>query len=112
MNRDIVKCLTDIQLSISSINEYLGEKKDFTDYQKNKMLRRAVEREFEIIGEAIARILKIDITFKIEEARRIVNTRNWVIHGYDKVDDEIMWGIISNDLPKLQRQVNELLESK
>ncbi len=112
MNRDVIKCLTDIDLALNSISEYLGEKKDFTEYQKNKMLRRAVEREFEIIGEAVSRILKIDTEFQIDEARRIVNTRNWVIHGYDKVDDEIMWGIISNDLAKLQHQVKKLLEQK
>jgi uncharacterized protein with HEPN domain len=47
---------------------------------------------------------------KIENARRIVDTRNWVIHGYDKVDDMISWGIVVNHLPKLQKEIQTLLK--
>jgi uncharacterized protein with HEPN domain len=74
------------------------------------LLRRGVERELEIIGEAINRILKINPDIEIPEARRIIDLRNWVIHGYDKVDDVIIWGIISRDIPKLKKQVERLLE--
>ena len=73
------------------------------------MLRRAVEREFEIIGEAISNILKIDPDFPIENARRIVDLRNLVIHGYDKVDSAIIWGIIK-DLPELKIEIEKLLD--
>jgi uncharacterized protein with HEPN domain len=76
----------------------------------NKLLRRAIEREIEIIGEAINRILKQYPDLKIENARRIVDTRNWVIHGYDKVDDVIIWGIVVNHLPKLQKEIQALLK--
>ena len=62
MNPDVVKYLLDIKTSIDSIEDFIGEKKDFTLYQNNKQLRRAVERELEIIGEALNRILKIDAT--------------------------------------------------
>ena len=72
-------------------------------------MRRGIEREIEIIGEAINRILKIDQEIQIENARQIVDTRNWVIHGYDKVDDAIIWGIVSNHLPKLKKEIEELL---
>ncbi len=64
----------------------------------------------EIIGEAAGQLLKIDSNFPIENARKIVDVRNWVIHGYDKVDDVIIWGIISAHLPKLQLQVEKLLQ--
>ncbi len=57
----------------------------------------------------MGRLLKIDSTIKIENARRIVDTRNWVIHGYDKVDDVIIWGIISIHLPKLKVEIENLL---
>lgn len=110
MKREIKKYLFDIKESIDSINEYLGESKDFFDYQQNKLLRRGVEREIEIIGEAVSRILKLDSEIKIENARKIVDTRNWVIHGYDKVDDVVIWGIISNHLPKLNEAVEMLLD--
>jgi uncharacterized protein with HEPN domain len=110
MQLEIQKYLYDIQMSIDSINEYLGEKRDFNNYQTNKLLRRGIERELEIIGEAANRILKLDSTVKIDNARKIVDLRNWVIHGYDKIDDVIIWGIISKQLPLLKLQVNELLK--
>ena len=69
MNSDVVKYLFDIKTSIDSIENFIGEKKDFTLYQNNKQLRRAVERELEIIGEALNRILKIDATIEIENSR-------------------------------------------
>lgn len=106
----IKKHLYDVNVSINSIFEYLGEKRDFEEYLNNKLLRRAIEREIEIIGEAIHRALKLDPDLKIENARRIVDTRNWVIHGYDKVDDTIIWGIVVNHLPKLQQEVQKYLQ--
>jgi uncharacterized protein with HEPN domain len=109
MPHRIEKYLYDIKESIDSIYEYLGDKRDFNKYKKNKILKRAVERELEIIGEAVNRILTINPDIEITEARKIVDLRNWVIHGYDRVDDTIIWGIISRDLPKLKQQVNQLL---
>jgi uncharacterized protein with HEPN domain len=109
MQRDILKYLTDIKESIESIYDFLGEKRDFNIYKSNKLLRRGIERELEIIGEATSRILKLDSNIDILESRRIVDLRNWVIHGYDKVDDVIIWGIISRDIPKLKEQVDLLL---
>lgn len=79
MKHEIKKHLYDIKVSIDSIEEYLGERKNFIDYQENKLLRRAVEREIEIIGEAMSRILKLDESIEIENSRRIVDARNWVI---------------------------------
>ncbi|MFN3556445.1 MAG: DUF86 domain-containing protein [Bacteroidales bacterium] len=99
-----------MNVSINSIFEYLGDKRDFTEYLNNKLFRRAVEREIEIIGEAINRALKQDPDLQIENARRIVDTRNWVIHGYDKVDDVIIWGIVVNHLPKLQQEIQIYLQ--
>jgi uncharacterized protein with HEPN domain len=100
MKREIKKYFFDIKTSIDSINEYIGETRDFFEYRKNKLLRRGVEREIEIIGEAMSQILKMDPAVKIQNARLIVDARNWVIHGYDKVDDVIIWGIISKNLPE------------
>ena len=74
------------------------------------MLRHGIEREIEIIGEAMNRILNLDSSIKIVNARKIIDTRNWVIHGYDKVDDVVIWGIISNHLPKLKYEIEKLLK--
>ena len=112
MKREIKKHLFDIKVSIDTIFEFLGEKKDFFEYQENKLLRRGIEREIEIIGEAMNRILNLDQNINIENARQIVDTRNWVIHGYDKVDDVVIWGIVSNHLPKLRNEIEVLLENE
>ncbi|MCF6267923.1 MAG: DUF86 domain-containing protein [Desulfuromusa sp.] len=109
MQREIRKYLFDIKESIDSINDYLGEKRDFQSYLEKKILRRAVERELEIIGEATNRLLKLDQNIAISDSRRIVNLRNLVIHGYDQVDNVIIWGLISKDIPLLKKQVDNLL---
>jgi len=112
MQLEIKTYLFDIKTSIDSINEYLGGNRDFNAYKANKLLKRGIEREFEIIGEAANRILKIDPDFPIEDARKIVDFRNWVTHGYDRVDDVIIWGIISKQLPILLKQVEYLLQEE
>ena len=76
------------------------------------MLRRGVKREIEIIGEAMNQILKLDPDFEIENARQIVDTRNWVIHVYDKVDDVVIWGIVLNHLPKLKTEIEKHLPAE
>ncbi len=75
------------------------------------MLKRAVERNLEIISEAINRILKRDADFenKISEAKSIIGLRNHVIHAYDSVSDENIWSIIINHLPKLKEEVDGLI---
>lgn len=109
MRLEIQKYLYDIITSIDSINEYLDNRRDFNEYSRNKLLRRGIERELEIIGEAANRILRLDETIRIDNARKIVDLRNWVIHGYDKIDDVIIWGIVTIHLPLLKTQVEELL---
>ena len=86
---DEYKCLLDIQESVNSIEDYLGEKRNFNEYKNNKFLRMAIEREFEIIGEAtnrIKKVQKIDIQFH----KQMIGLRNKIIHSYDNVDDIIM----------------------
>ncbi len=109
MKHEIKMHLYDIKTSIDSIFEFVGEERNFFEYQKNKLVRRAVEREIEIIGEATNRILKIDPEFNLTNAKQIVNTRNWVIHSYDKVDDVIIWGIVTLHLPQLKDDVEKHL---
>ena len=110
MELKIQKYLLDIKTSIESINLYLGEKREFTEYQSNKLLRRAIERELEIIGEAASQLLKLDPNIEIDNARKIVDLRNWVIHSYDNVDDIIIWGLVCNHLPKLEAQIDKLID--
>jgi len=109
MKNEIKKFLYDIKESIDSIEKYLGDKRDFKIYQENKMLRRAIEREFEIIGEAMNRIVKIDDSIDISAKKQIINMRNRVIHGYDRIDDVIIWGTIVRHLPILKEEINRHL---
>ena len=110
MELEIKKFLFDIRESIDSIENYLGNKRDFKVYISDKMLRRAVEREFEIIGEAMNRIEKVDSTIQITSKKQIINMRNRVIHGYDKIDNEIVLGVIVRYLPTLKTEIEELLK--
>jgi uncharacterized protein with HEPN domain len=79
MDDKIKKFLLDISESIDSIENYLGDKRDFNIYMSNKMMRRAVEREFEIIGEAMNRIDNLDSMIEISSKKQIISMRNRVI---------------------------------
>jgi uncharacterized protein with HEPN domain len=110
MSDEAKKSLIDILNSINIIEEYLGNKRDFKDYETNRQLRDAIERRLEIIDEATNRLLKIDPLIKIAHARRIVDLRNKVIHAYDTVEHYTIWAVIVNDLPTLKIEVNGLLK--
>lgn len=109
MKLEVKKYLFDIKESIDSIENYLGDQRDFSVYVSNKMLRRAIEREFEIIGEAMNRIEKVDSSINISSKKQIISMRNRVIHGYDKIDNEIVWGIIVRHLPALKEEIESLI---
>ena len=68
-----------------------------------------MERNLEIIGEAVNRILRKDKNFQLENDEKIIGTRNRIIHGYDKVSDDLIWSIVINHLPKLKAEVENLL---
>ncbi len=110
MQNDIQLWLFDILKSIEEIEKYFaGKPMFFENFKQDIKTRRAVERNLEIIGEAIGRILKKDPSIQITNARKVVDTRNKITHGYDVVSDELIWGIIINHLPKLKQEVLELL---
>lgn len=90
MDNRIKQYLFDIEQSIEDIELFMRAINSFEEYEKDKLIKRAVEREIEIIGEAMSRILKIDESIKISNARQIVRTRNRIIHGYDDVDDVVI----------------------
>ena len=109
MNLEIQKWLYDILVSIQSINDFVGEVRMFEIYESDKKLRRAVEREITIIGEAVNRIKNADPTFDISNVRQIIDTRNRVAHAYDSVNNAMIWGIVINHLPNLKSEVEKLL---
>jgi uncharacterized protein with HEPN domain len=110
MENKIKKLLFDILTSINNIDEYLGDKKVFGIYDSNRMLQDAVERNLEIIGEAVNKIIQLDQNIQISNSRRIVDTRNKIIHGYDEIENAQIWKIIINHLPTLKQEVEKFLE--
>ncbi|MCF8253759.1 MAG: DUF86 domain-containing protein [Bacteroidia bacterium] len=111
MKHEIASSLSDIKQAIDEINEFLPEKKNFFEFQKDKKTKRAIERNIEIIGEAVNRILKSNPDYPITNARRIVDTRNRISHGYDSVTEDIIWGIVVKEIPSLDKEIRQLLNS-
>ena len=110
MDKDIRVWLYDIVKAIEYIDSFLADRpKIYAEFVKDIRTKFAVERNIEIIGEAMSRILKKDSTIEITNARKIVDTRNNVIHGYDRISDEAIWGIVINHLPLLKTEVEKLL---
>ena len=111
MNEKVLKCLYDIINAIEEIESFfVNREKRFEDYSRDIILKRAIERDLEIIGEAVNRILKEEPDFSIQNARRIIGLRNQIIHGYDSVSDENIWGIVINHIPKLKEEIGQLLK--
>lgn len=111
MKHEIKTWLFDICQSIEEVESYFSEKpKRFEDYLSDTKTQRAVERNIEIIGEAVNRIMKTDPEFKLENAHKIIGARNRIIHGYDKISHEVIWSIVINHLPNLQAEVSGLIE--
>lgn len=106
------KLLLDVREAGDSILQHTSGK-TLTEYSADRFFRRAVEREFEIIGEALRRIEHGDQATAVQIAglRRIIDFRNRIIHGYDSIDDAVVWGVIEKDLPLLTKQVGDLLAS-
>jgi uncharacterized protein with HEPN domain len=110
MEDDLLKHLYDIKEAAAAILRFVRSK-TFDDYQRDELLRSGVERKFEIIGEALNRVSRDNPTVldKIREHRNVVSFRNILAHGYDSIDNRIVWGIIEEDLGKLLEDVEQLL---
>jgi len=110
MDVEIKTWLYDILNAINEIESFFADRpKDFALYQNDIRTKRAVERNVEIIGEAMNRILNKDAIIEFSNARKIVDTRNRIIHGYDTVSDEIIWGIVIKHILILQTEIQTLL---
>jgi uncharacterized protein with HEPN domain len=103
--------LFDILQAARRIAEFVNGK-TFPDYELDAMLRAAVERQFEIIGEALRRLSKEDVATasRISEGGRIIAFRNILIHGYADIDDRIVWDIVQSRVPTLLLEVDSLLK--
>jgi uncharacterized protein with HEPN domain len=110
MQPEAKKYLHDIKLAADAIAQFTSDK-TFSDYVGDLMLRSAVERQFEIIGEALSKVSQLDVgvAARISEHRRIIAFRNLLIHAYADVDDRLVWDVIATKLPGLRAELSALL---
>lgn len=104
------KLLLDIRQALDDIGDF-SRGLDLEAYLRDAKCRAAVERKFEVMGEACTRLRDRfpDVFEQVPDARQMISFRNRLIHGYDSVDDAIVWDIIMRKLPVLGRQVDDLL---
>ena len=111
MRLETRKYLYDMQHAAALLREFTSNK-TFADYERDAMLRAAVEREFEVIGEAMKQLAMVDegVAASIQGYQRIIAFRNVLIHGYADVDDRLVWDVVETSLPTLAREIDLLLE--
>jgi uncharacterized protein with HEPN domain len=113
LRSEVRKLLFDVAQACELIQQFTSGK-SFEDYQGDPFLRSAVERQFEIIGEALRQALDLDMSLRdrISGTKRIIAFRNRLIHAYSSIAHGVVWGVLEVNLPVLQRQVEELLREQ
>ena len=109
MRLEIKKLIYDIDQAVTLITDFTAGKQ-ITDYVADPMLRSAVERQFEIIGEALNRLKRLDpeTVTRISDYQRIIGFRNVLASGCDVISYNLVWGIVQNKAPELRREIDEL----
>lgn len=100
---DILKSILEIEAATTRFG------RDYNIFTSDFVFRRFIERNIEIMGEAMNRILKVDPDVNITASRKIVDTRNYIIHAYDSLKADILWAIVINHLPTLKLEIQEIL---
>lgn len=110
MRREVKKYLFDMQQAVMLLTSFTHGK-SFADFTADALLRSGVERQFEIVGEALTHLAKEDaeVAGSISDFRRIIAFRNILIHGYADVDHRLVWDVVETKLPVLEAQLHELL---
>lgn len=111
MQLEVLKYLYDMEQACGLLSSFL-EGRTFADYEADAMLRSAVERQLMVVGEALNRLRRIapDLLTFITDSRRIIAFRNILVHGYDVIRNEVVWGILDSDLSTLTNEVSALLQ--
>ncbi|MCM1517895.1 MAG: DUF86 domain-containing protein [Pseudoflavonifractor sp.] len=110
MDDNILKYLEDVRLACEDVEQFFTNYPNrFGVFSNDRLMIRAVERSVEIMGEAINRILKREPDFGLPNARAIVQTRNRVIHSYEKVENEFLWSLVIRHIPELKKDVEHIL---
>ncbi len=110
MTKQELKYLVDVQLFIEELETFFPNEKRFENFNNNILLRRAVERMFEVIGEAIKNYKNLNQEFEIAHSKEIIGLRNIIAHAYDSVDYPKLWAIVINHIPQLKKEIDSLIE--
>lgn len=103
--------LADVVQAVQEIQSFVATTQDYEAFVEDLKTRKAVERNIEIIGEAVRRLVAADPAIGISHVRAIIDTRNRIAHAYDQVSEDILWTIVVRHLPQLLVEVQGLLKS-
>ncbi len=110
MQLETKKYIYDVVQAAEKVSRFINNK-NINDYKTDDLLKSGVERQFEIMGEALNQLSKVDILTieKISNYQQIISFRNILIHGYAEVDDRLVWNIVETKLPQLLKETKDLL---
>lgn len=110
MPHEVTKYQLDIVDSLDAIKLHTHGITQYSEFIANRTIYRAVERELEIIAEAINKMQKLKQDIQLTNAKRIIGLRNRVIHSYDHINYDIVWGVVVNHHDPLKTEVLELIK--
>ena len=109
MQAKLLKYILDVESVIKEIESVqMRVDNNVQRFQADIILQRAIERDLEILGEAVKKIVEMDASIQISGSRNIVNLRNLIAYAYDTVDVEIIWSIIQKDVRVLKQEIEEI----
>lgn len=110
MTEDELKYLVDVQIFVDELIEIVGVEKRFEHFNNNLIYRRAIERQFELIGEAAKNFKTTNTEIEITHSKEIIGLRNRIAHAYDSIDYTVLWAIVINHIPNLKAEIDELIK--
>lgn len=112
MDNRVNKYLQDVLTAIDEIWFFMESRpREYAVFCEDLLFRRGVERNIEIMGEAMNKALKLNPKLPITNSRKIVDTRNFVIRAYDSLKPDLLWGIVINHLPLLKKEIETILNN-
>ena len=112
MDNRVNKYLQDVLTAIDEICFFMESRpREYAVFCEDLLFRRGVERNIEIMGEAMNKALKLNPKLPITNSRKIVDTRNFVVHAYDSLKPDLLWGIVINHLPLLRKEIETILNN-
>lgn len=108
-SKEILKYILDIESVIGELELVIKlHDQQYAKFSSNFMAVRTVERDLEIIGEAVRKMITLDTSIRISSAKHIIGLRNMIVHAYDSIDPTTLWKILMKDLPVLKYEISHI----